>query len=619
MSDLRNARIVVTIPPKGWFGGFDRLSTFPQIEQIEKRFNIEVYQLDTTPWALGSEYLQKRSIEHLRSYGPQLAISLNNAGYAFLCTVPSDDGVANLFTDVLGIPLVLPWDHGLFQFPSLIPRHFPDASEPASNVVARVRRVLDNPLIHHLPIDAGQVDEMRRLGLMTGSNYSLAPAAAYSPYLDFGLKHPARSQPRDRLSFIGNLYAGRLTTDSAASSLASACHRAVTEAKAVHPLTNAWGELMTALGNATTESRKEAGLSFDDLNFWRFADDLIRQECNMIARTQIIETLAHRVGLYGEFAPGASVEGLSRFRNVDYKGFVDFGKDLPRVYADAEITLDVTNAAFISNCSSKPICCLASGGFPIFDFKPQAAELLGPDAASIMYNNDMEMNEKIEYYLSRPKERNSLARHLQQIVRKKCDFANILFDAAAFKLGRDRKDTLLSGIRRLFSRVGRTDETNSGKALKVVDIPAEPVFDTEIVKAFDLARDIRVQDDWAGARIVQHSPLLLQTADQAWSYSASLDLSSDIGLLDRPGRYWLEIEGNCISGDCGVGLLYGASYVGEFLFAETKQGTRQYLHIPYVDELQAMLIRCQTVHSSVVRIDSIRLLRERVSDHSLIA
>jgi hypothetical protein len=99
MPDLRGTRVVINIPPEGWFGGYDRVGPFSLSEQIERRFGVGLYQLDTKPWAKGSRFLQQKTIGDLRAFRPELAISLSNAGYALLCSVQVDGATANLFTE----------------------------------------------------------------------------------------------------------------------------------------------------------------------------------------------------------------------------------------------------------------------------------------------------------------------------------------------------------------------------------------------------------------------------------------------------------------------------------------------------------------------------------------
>jgi hypothetical protein len=610
VADLRDIRVVVTIPPEGWFGGYDRVSAFALLEQIERRFGTEFYQLDTTPWANGSRFHQQRSLANLRAFRPELAISLSNAGYALLCSDQVDGATANLFTDVLGIPLIMPWDHGLFQFPSLIPHHLPGGTVKCEPVLARIRGVLDHPLMHHLPIDGGQVTEMRRIGMLGSGNVTLAPAAAYSPYLDFGRAHPSPSNV-DRVIFVGNVYAGEFATREDTSPVAQQCEDFVTRAKRAAPLANSWGLLIDAMSRLSPAEASASGFDFDHGDFWRFADDLIRQNCNMIGRTGTLEAIRHKVGLYGEFASGTSVEGLKRFANIEYKGFVDFAKHLPSVYAGAEITLDVSNAAFITNCSSKPICCLAAGGFPLFDYKPDVIEAIGSDAAMLMYRSVEELNTRIDYYLSHPREKRQLARSLQERVRKKCDFAEVIHASAARILNRDVGEGLLSRLKSLIAPTPvATPATGTYKPVKIVTVPEKPAVDAVRIKTFDVRRDIRTYPYWPGARIVSEEPLIIQMADESWSYSAYLDIEPYARLLTGDGRFWFTIMGHCVDGNCGIGLLYGPDLVDELAFTKTAPGSAAHLRVPYTDGLKGVIFRCEARPSALIQIDGVVLLRE---------
>ena len=527
-----------------------------------------------------------------------------------LCSDQVDRGTANLFTDVLGIPLIMPWDHGLFQFPSLIQHQFPDGAVECGSVLTRIRGVLDHPLMHHLPIDSGQVAEMRRIGMLGSCNVTLAPAAAYSPYLDFGRAHQSPSNV-DQVIFVGNVYAGQFATREHSSPVAQQCEDFVTHEKRAAPLANSWGLLLDAMSRLSPADASASGFDFDRGDFWRFADDLIRQNCNMIGRTGTLEAVRHKVSLYGEFASGTSVEGLKRFANIEYKGFVDFAKDLPSVYAGAEITLDVTNAAFITNCSSKPICCLAAGGFPLFDYKPDVIEAIGSDAAMLMYRSVEELNSKIEYYLSHPKEKRQLARSLRERVRKKCDFAEVIHASAARILNRDVGEGLLSRLKGLVAGTPvATPGPATRKPVKVVTIPEKPAIDAVEIKTFDVRRDIRTFPYWPGARIVSEEPLVIQTADQSWSYSAYLDIEPYAPRLTGEGRFWFTIKGHCVAGSCGIGLLYGQDLVDELLFTETEPGSLAHLLVPYTDGLKGVIFRCAAEPSALIQIDGVVLVRE---------
>jgi hypothetical protein len=436
MNSLARARIAVTLPPQGWFGGYDRRAADILLEQLEHRFGLAFHRVDTTPFVHGDLAGQLDLVDELRAYQPDLAISLSNAGYGFICVLKATG--ANIFTDILGVPLLLLWDHGLFQLAESILSRLPaDPKHSNSGAIKRVSEAVSRPLMFHSAIDAGQVDEMRRIGLLATDNVSNVVAAAYKPFLDYG-KNAGDGYLND-IAFAGNVYLSDryIPTFPSAAAIASRCYNAVLSAKRTAPLTVAWNLLIEQVEKLSESDRRDGRLDFDDPFFWYFANQLIGMQCNTQARTEVLNNIDRRVSFYGAFA---DPEGIPRFgermQHVDYKGSVDFADGLPEIYARSKILVDVTNAAFISNCSSKPICCFAAGGFALVDFKPQAAALLGPESEKIMYRDLADLNAKIDYFLSHDQERRDLAAHFKQIVQKKCDFIEQVHTAAERILSR---------------------------------------------------------------------------------------------------------------------------------------------------------------------------------------
>src|SRR5258708_5652508 len=199
MIDMNSARIVVTIPPERWFGGADRRIAHTVRRQLEQRFGSTFYQLDTTPFVVkGEEAGQQDSLANLKAYNPQLAISLNNAGYGLACVVKDGESSLNLFTDILNIPMMLLWDHGLFQFPAItLSPLAKEVAESTGDALRRVREKINHPLMYHYPIDSGQVGEMRRIGLLQSHNVAAMPSLAYQPFIEYGRKHAERHYIND--------------------------------------------------------------------------------------------------------------------------------------------------------------------------------------------------------------------------------------------------------------------------------------------------------------------------------------------------------------------------------------------------------------------------------------
>jgi hypothetical protein len=143
--------------------------------------------------------------------------------------------------------------------------------------------------------------------------------------------------------------------------------------------------------------------------------------CNTQSRMQALNSLKRKVAFYGAFADPAGIPRLNKSEFVEYKGCVEFSTQLPQVYAGTRILVDMTNAAFINNCSTKPICCFPSGGFSLFDCRPDPCAHLGAEIEKVMFKSFEELNAKIDYFLTHERERESLADHLKDIIQRKCD------------------------------------------------------------------------------------------------------------------------------------------------------------------------------------------------------
>src|SRR5262245_33380439 len=118
MVAMSSARVVMPIPPGHWYGGFDRRGNLEALKELQQRFGTIFYQFDVTPFVWGDVRRQREAIEKLRAYKPHLAVA--HANSALLCAVDSDTGRANIFTDILKIPVIMFWDHGLFAFPLIL-------------------------------------------------------------------------------------------------------------------------------------------------------------------------------------------------------------------------------------------------------------------------------------------------------------------------------------------------------------------------------------------------------------------------------------------------------------------------------------------------------------------
>jgi len=612
--DAKSARIVVTMPPVSWFGGYDRRSAQVLLSALEQRFEQSFYQFDTTPFLNDDVRGQRDAVTKLKEFRPQLAMSLNNAGYGVSCAIRSGTDSLNLFTDILNIPLMLLWDHGLFQFPSLLLAPLPQQPEDSTgDAIRRVRQTINHPLMFHFPIDSGQVDEMRRIGLLQSANVTVVPALAYKPFLDFGSNHAERSYVDD-IIFAGNVYlSDGYATRRDDLPIAARCHDEVLAAKREKPTVPAWTLLAERVEALSDPEKRESGLAYDQTYFWGFASRLIGADCNTQCRIDTLNSIGREVSFYGAFADPGGIPRLPEFlRRVNFKGSVDFANELPSLYARSRILVDVTNAAFVKACSTKPICCFAAGGFSLFDFKPDAAVQLGSESEKVMYRSYDELNAKIDYFLTHEHERQALARHLQERIKAEYSFTENVYESAVRILSDGNIGRAPGGWSRLKAALSGTLSKFRKPSVDIFEqaMSDGPVGPTARIERGISLSDVDIPDHWPGARQLSSAPLQIRTADGAWGYSALIPFSEQSRPAASEDVCWISVTARAVSGRVGVGLLdHKDRFVAE-RFLEADRASRTLFFKMPNDGIQGVLIRSGGTPSSVVEVVDIALLRE---------
>ncbi len=425
---LAGARIAVTIPPESWFGGHDRLLSLRESAVLETEFGCRFHHVDTTPFIVGDVAGQRAEIDALRAFRPQAALGLPNGNYPWCCRTLSGSRRINIFTDILEIPLVLPWDHGLLQFPSMVLWQLPTGPEASSeDAIQRVASRINHPLIHHIAIDSGHVAEMRRLGLLTSPNVTFMPAKTSWPYIRHGRSLAAERRFDEDVAFVGNISLNRARAVFPEGSAAGRLASQVVHARRRNPVAAPWPLLLESLERLSDDERFRERLLFDDSYFWYVAYRIVEDIANAHGRIELLKAVARPVALYGGFAdPGTMDELAGRFAHLRFRGSVNYADELPSVYARTRITVDCINSGFINNSSPKPPSCFSSGGFALFEHKPDFAELFGAPGEAVMFRSFDEMNRKIDYFLTHEKERLDLSDHLREGINRDHDYQDVI-------------------------------------------------------------------------------------------------------------------------------------------------------------------------------------------------
>lgn len=96
------------------------------------------------------------------------------------------------------------------------------------------------------------------------------------------------------------------------------------------------------------------------------------------------------------------------------------------VYRDAKINLNITLHCIDTGACQRIFDVMAAGGFMLSNYQKELEELFVPGKEIVMYHNEEEMLQLVEYYLTHEKEREEIARNGQRKVLTYHDFHNRL-------------------------------------------------------------------------------------------------------------------------------------------------------------------------------------------------
>jgi spore maturation protein CgeB len=95
--------------------------------------------------------------------------------------------------------------------------------------------------------------------------------------------------------------------------------------------------------------------------------------------------------------------------SVNINGGVEYCEEMPRVFRNSKINLNITTRSITSGVPLRVFDILGSGGFCLTNYQAGIAEHFKDGRDLVMYSSPEDMLDKIEYYLSNDKERTAIA------------------------------------------------------------------------------------------------------------------------------------------------------------------------------------------------------------------
>jgi spore maturation protein CgeB len=111
-----------------------------------------------------------------------------------------------------------------------------------------------------------------------------------------------------------------------------------------------------------------------------------------------------------------------RLDKVNFKGMVDYETQMPEVFRHSRINLNISLSMIQSGIPMRVLDVLACGGFLLTNYQPEIAEYFENGRELVIYEDYVDLVQKVQYYLAHDDERKEIARNGQKAVRERFNF-----------------------------------------------------------------------------------------------------------------------------------------------------------------------------------------------------
>lgn len=142
--------------------------------------------------------------------------------------------------------------------------------------------------------------------------------------------------------------------------------------------------------------------------------DMINAKITAEERTELLQRLSERyeVTLYTASALNTG------FQNIKYGGIIDYRMEMPRVFHQSEINLNITLRSIQSGIPLRALDIMGAGGFLLSNYQKELADNFIDGEELVLYGSEEELFYYADYYLEHKKEREEIAFHGFQKVRE---------------------------------------------------------------------------------------------------------------------------------------------------------------------------------------------------------
>lgn len=177
-------------------------------------------------------------------------------------------------------------------------------------------------------------------------------------------------------------------------------------------------------GEVATEVVEKCGL--------RLGKGYLQDDLQMAADALNVEVTARdrekAVKLVGEVAQmvvytSSVLPEEYRSPGVRVEGYVDYEKEVPLVFRDSKINLNISSRTIESGIPQRIFDILSCGGFCLTNYQPEIAEYFEDGRELVMYSSLEDLVYKVQYYLAHEEERKQIAKEGWEKARSEFELA----------------------------------------------------------------------------------------------------------------------------------------------------------------------------------------------------
>ena len=255
--------------------------------------------------------------------------------------------------------------------------------------------------------------------LSMGAKHCFHMPLAYNPELGEVLKkdfHDNQKNFQCELSFVGSLYnedKNRLRKASLSDYTRGFTDALINSQMLVYGYNFLEQSLDSSSENvqkAVCEISEKCELSLGENYFWSRAElaaSMIGMEVTARERMAVISEIARKYPMV--LYTGSKLPEQIGTENIDNRGYADYSREVPLIFRDSRINLNITSKTIESGIPQRVLDILSCGGFCMTNYQTEIEEFFRDGVDLVMYTGMEDLLEKVSYYLEHEDARRRIA------------------------------------------------------------------------------------------------------------------------------------------------------------------------------------------------------------------